>query len=180
MPEKTINMKTKDAIVIDRDSFLASVNELRSSRGANKKSKSATTIEKLLSNTKILEASTEEFGSVSFSIHYKDNEGVSCSRRFPNFGLDVVSNSKIIENGDQISIEVDLTLTAAKKKWQLEEVRECAEIFRGNEYQVTLEYRCDTTSEPAGYSVSLQPSNGIVDEFGNAGLPSTMFECTWK
>jgi hypothetical protein len=180
MATKSINLKTKKAILIDQSAFLASVNELRSSRGATKKSKAPTTIQKLLSNTKVLEVSTEDFGSIGFSIHYQDKEDVPCTRTFPNFGLDVVSNSTLTSVGDQVSIEVDLTLTAGKKKWQLEEVEECVEIFKGGEYHVSLEYRCDTTSEPAGYAVSVQVLNGISDKFGNTELPNTMFDCTWK
>ena len=179
MAIKSIRLKTKKAILVDQSSFLQSVNELRSERGANKKSKTPTTIQKLLSNTKVLEVSTEDFGSIDFSIHYVDKEGTGCSRKFPNFGLDVVSKSTLVGIGDQISIEVDLTLTAGKKKWHLEEVEECVEIFKG-EYQVSLTYSCDTTSEPTGYAVNVQVLNGIADKFGIMELPNSMFECTWK
>ena len=180
MATKSISLKTKKAILIDQNAFLASVNELRLSRGATKKSKAPTTIQRLLSNTKVLEASTEDFGSVGFAIHYEDKDGCGCNRKFPNFGLDVVSKSTLSGSGDQVSIEVDLTLTAGKKKWQLEEVEECVEIFKSGKYQVSLEYSCDTISEPAGYAVGVQVLNGIADKFGNTELPNTMFDCTWK
>jgi len=180
MATKSINLKTKQAILIDQNAFLESVNELRLNRGANKKAKTPTTIQKLLSNTKVLEVSTEDFGSIGFSIHYEDKEGTGCNRKFPNFGLDVVSNSTLINSGDQVSIEVDLSLTAGKKKWQLEEIEECVEIFKSGKFQVSLNYSCDTTSEPAGYAVGVQVLNGIADKFGNPTLPNSMFECTWK
>ena len=180
MAIKSISLKTKKAILVDQSAFLQSVNELRLERGANKKSKTPTTIQKLLSNTKILEASTEDFGSIFFSIHYEDKDGNGCVRNFPNFGLDVVSKSTLAGIGDQVSIEADLTLTAGKKKWQLEEVEECVEIFKGGKYRVSLEYSCDTTSEPAGYAAGVPVLNGIAAKFGNTELPNTMFECTWK
>ena len=180
MAIKSISLKTKKAILVDQSAFLESVNELRLERGANKKSKTPTTIQKLLSNTKVLEVSTVDFGSIGFSIHYEDKEGTGCSRKFPNFGLDVVSKSTLVGIGDQVSIEVDLTLTAGKKKWHLEEVEECVEIFKGGKYQVSLTYSCDTTSDPAGYAVSVQVLNGIADKFGITELPNSMFECTWK
>jgi hypothetical protein len=180
MATKSINLKTKQVILIDQNAFLESVNELRLNRGANKKAKTATTIQKLLATTKVLEVSTDDSGSISFSIHYEDKEGTGCNRKFPNFGLDVASNSTLVGSGDQVSIEVDLTLTAGKKKWQLEEIEECVEIFKSGKYEVSLNYSCDTTSEPAGYTVGVQVLNGIADKFGNPILPNSMFECTWK
>lgn len=180
MVNKSINLKTKQVILIDQNAFLESVNELRLNRGANKKAKTPTTIQKLLATTKVLEVSTDDSGSIGFSIHYEDKEGTGCNRKFPNFGLDVASNSTLVGSGDQVSIEVDLTLTAGKKKWQLEEIEECVEIFKSGKYEVSLNYSCDTISEPAGYTVGVQVLNGIADKFGNPILPNSMFECTWK
>ena len=82
MATKSISLKTKKAILIDQSAFLASVNALRLSRGATKKSKAPTTIQRLLSNTKVLEVSTEDFGSIGFSICYEDKDGIGCRRRY--------------------------------------------------------------------------------------------------
>lgn len=180
MATKSINLKTTKSILIDQGAFLSSVNSLRQTRGDTKKTQAPTTIKKLLSNTKILEASTEDFGSINFSISYKDKNGIGCSRDFPSLGMDAVSKSTLAGSGDQVSIDVDLTMTAGKKKWQLEEIEQCVEIFKSGEFQVALQYRCDTASEPAGYTVGVPVSNGVADKFGNTALPSSLFECTWK
>lgn len=180
MATKTMSLKTTKAILIDQSAFLASVNELRKSRGTTKKLQAPATIEKILTNTKVLSASTEDFGNIYFSIHYEDKEGNGCIRDFPNFGLNVVSKSTLVGSDGQVTIDINLTLTSGKKKWQLDEVEECVEIFSGGKYQISLKYSCDTTSEPAGYSVGVQVLNGIAEKSGNTKLPNSMFECTWK
>ncbi len=176
MAVKNISLRTNKSILIDQKAFLESVNGLRLLRGSTKKAQAPTTIKKLLSNTKVLESETEEFGSIYLSISYNNVEGIPCSRSFPNFGLDVVSKSTMAVSGDHIAVDIDLTVSAGKKKWQLKEIEECSEIFKDGNFEVTLNYNCDQTTEPAGHSVVVQVLNGNATKFGNTSLPSSFFD----
>lgn len=178
MSVKFISLKSKNAIVLDKPLLLKRVNDLREEHGEGKKS--PITIEKMLLATNVLLGRTETNGSISLSLHYLDDDGISCVRNFPNLGLEVTSNSSIRESSGDVIVDIDVSLKAGKKKWHLDEIRECEKILASNEYGVTLSYCCDEATDAAGYCVRLALKNGDIKDFGTTFLTAKDFTCSFS
>jgi hypothetical protein len=177
MPQKQINLKSTQPIILDAKESLKRVNELRAEKGNTKKGRAPITIDDFVAATKVLEDRSATFGLLELALTYLDTEGVGCIRYFPNFGLEVVSRSEIKLENDKLLIIIELTVKAGRKKWQVDEVQECIPILTDKNTKFSVQYRCDETTDPAGYSRFLVMSD--AEEKREAPLNS-FFEITSK
>ena len=149
---KTIQIKSVSPIALSAATLVMAVNELRKEHGKGKKGKAPVNIEGILSNLRVLENADSKHSMLSFELIYDDDNGTPCSRDFPNYGLDIKSDSKIEQNEDVLSVNIDLTLKVGKPKWHLAEMQECAAIFATKKFSFRLSYSLDQTTDSAGYS----------------------------
>ena len=175
MPIKQISLKSLNPIYVVAQSALDVVNELRKQYGKNGKQKLPISLEKLIATTKILEQRNEDYGHVFFSV-----ENDSGFRNFPNFGLEIISMSTITLIETDIAIQIDLTVRAGKPKWQINEINECADIFKNKYSRITLEYACDEKTDWSGHSVGLKILNEKVDLAGRTSLPTSFLEINYS
>ncbi len=172
---KQISLRTVAPIGIEQSALLGAINDLRKEHGSNKKAKAPLELENALSKLNLFQNRDAENGMLSFRLHYEDEDGVSCTRDFPNFGLDVKSESKLERGGDELILTVDLTIKAGKPKWQIQEITECAKILSSGNYKMTLSLTLDETTEWAGHSRQVATAADTSDSSTYAAIPGTCF-----
>jgi len=178
--KKQIDLKSVNAILIDSSSALEQINALRKEKGQGEKGKAPITIDKFVASTKVLEERTDECGSLILTLRYTDKEGYTCTRHFPNFGLEVMSSSSLKLEGPAIAISVNVSVKAGKKKWQTDEVQECIEVLSSKETTCLLEYFCDKSSDSRGYRTYIDVLSGEKNHYDQMVLPISLFELSTK
>lgn len=152
---KSMHVKSCQPILLSAEEFVNTVNQLRRERAENEENKSPLNPEDAFRSIRFLENRDSDHGMIDFRLHYNDSDGIPCTRDFPNFGLDVQSKSSMNMIGDQISIDVDIKLSASSAKWQRNEINECYEIFSDKDATITLMVALDETTDWAGYSAKI-------------------------
>ncbi len=172
---KQINLRSAAPIDIDQSAFLGTINDLRKEYGSNKKGKAPIDLETALQKLKLFQSRDADSGMLSFRLHYEDADGIPCTRDFPNFGLDVKSESKLERGGDKLILTVDLTIKAGKPKWQSQEIAECAKILSDGNYKIALYVTLDETTEWAGHSSQVATGSDTPDTSAYEAMPAACF-----
>jgi len=172
---KQIKLQTKLPIEIDPASLLETVNRLRKDYGEKKKDKLPVELDKILSKINLFKNRDSENGMLSFRLSYEDAEGGPCTRNFPNFGLDIKSDSILEQKYNKLFLSVSMTVKAGKAKWQREEILECGAILESRKFKLTLEFTLDETTEWAGHSASVNTTQDVADSRGVHSIPESLF-----
>ena len=172
---KSIKMISKSPIKIDSEKMISLVNEMRAKFGEKKSHKKPILLKEFLESCNVMQNRDEKNGMISLSIHYIDDNDIPCARNFPNFGLEVNSNSNLSLTNDEVILNIDFTVKAGSQKWQKNEISECAQILAGKECKVRLIITLDETTEWAGHS-------SIIDlkEFNDATISVDNFDILAK
>jgi hypothetical protein len=177
---KQVHIRTVTPIEINESVLLDVINSLRKEYGEGKKNKAPIRIENDLPKLNLFQNRDEENGMLSFLLSYEDENKIPCTRYFPNFGLDVKSQSKLERNGDKFLLTVDFNVIAGKQKWQIAEITECAKVFQSGNYKLALVLTLDTTTEFAGYCAQVQTNSDTTDSVGMNLIPSDCFQVEIK
>lgn len=175
MTAKILSIKSIIPIMMDGILSLNAVNELRLKYGVTRNKKLPISLNNLIETTKILEPRSKDHGQISFNIRY-----ASCVRKFPNFGLDITSDSNIYIVEKDFAINIDLTVKAGKQKWQINEIQECSDIFKRKDVRIEFEYTCDEKTEWFGHSTSLNIRNERNDISGESTIPMSSLEVSFE
>jgi hypothetical protein len=177
---KQLHIRTVTPLEINESVLLGVINSLRKEYGEGKKNKAPITIENDLPKLNLFQNRDEENGMLHFRLSYEDENKIPCTRYFPNFGLAVKSQSKLVRNGDKFLLTVDFTVESGKQKWQIAEIAECANVFQSENYKLALVLTLDTTTEFAGYCSQVLTSSDITDSYGMDLIPSGCFQVDIK
>lgn len=161
---KSMHIKSREPFILNVGDFVEIVNQLRLERAEDEESKKPLSPEEALGSMRLLQNRDSVHGMMYFRLYYKDNDGTPCTRDFPNFGLNVQSNSSIKLIDSKIVIDVDLKMLASSAKWQKNEIQECHEIFSGEDAVVGLEITLDETTDYFGYSAQLPVIGGDFEK----------------
>jgi hypothetical protein len=177
---KKIRIQSKSPIEIEAVNLLETINDLRKEFGDNKKDKAPIELSKALSKVNLFQNRNAEKGMLSFRLAYEDEDETPCVRDFPNFGLDVQSDSKLEQVGDRLLLSVDITVKAGKPKWQLAEVSECAKIFESGKFTLALNVTLDETTEWGGHSAFVTTVQDELDFSDETSIPASHFTIELK
>ena len=97
---KKIRIQSKGHIEIVAAALIEAINDLRKEFSDNKKDKAPIELSKVLLKVNLFPKRNAEKRMLSFRLAYEDEDESPCVRDFPNFGLDVQSDSKL----EQISV----------------------------------------------------------------------------
>jgi hypothetical protein len=172
---KQIQIKSKSPIEIHADDFLEAINVLRKEYGKTKKDKIPIELSKVLPNINLFQNRDAERGMLSFQLSYEDADEIPCTRDFPNFGLDVESDSKLEQKDNKLFLSVSFTVKAGKPKWQLKEISECATILTSGKCRLSLNLTLDETTDWGGHSVIVITAQDTTDSPGIPAIPSANF-----
>lgn len=161
---KSMHVKSHGSLLLSVDDFVDTVNRLRRERAEDDNNKKPLNAEEAFSSMRLLENRDSDHGMIYFRLRYNDSDGIPCTRDFPNFGLSIQSKSSMNMMGNQISIDVDLKLSASSAKWQRNEISECHEIFSYKDASLVLMVTLDETADWAGYSAQLPVIGGNSEE----------------
>ena len=177
---KQIRIQSKGYIEIVAAALLEAINDLRKEFGDNKKDKAPIELSKALSKINLFQNRNAEKGMLSFRLAYEDEDESPCVRDFPNFGLDVQSDSKLEQIGDRLLLSVDITVKAGKAKWQLVEISECAKIFESGKFTLALNVTLDETTEWGGHSAFVTTVQDELDFSDETSIPASHFTIELK
>ena len=177
---KQIRIQSKSPIEIESANLLETINDLRKEFGDKKKDKAPIELSKALSKVNLFQNRDAEKGMLSFSLAYEDEDELPCVRKFPNFGLDVQSDSKLEQIGDRLLLSVDITVKAGKAKWQLVEVSECAKIFESGKFTLALNVTLDETTEWGGHTAFVTTVQDELDFSDETSIPASHFTIELK
>lgn len=163
---KQIRLHTNRPITIDPAIFLNTINSLRNEYGEKKKDKAPIALPKALESINLFSKQTADKGMLSFNLSYEDENGIPCVRNFPNFGLDVKSNSKLEEIDNKLLLSIDITVKAGKPKWQVDEITDCGKIFINDGFNLELNITLDETTDWGGHSAALEIVEATPDSRG--------------
>lgn len=161
---KNMHVKSQSPLLLSFDDFVDTVNRLRRERAEDDNNKKPLSPEEAFSSIRLLENRDSDHGMIYFMLRYNDNDGIPCTRDFPNFGLGIQSKSSMKMVGNQLSIDVDLKLSASSAKWQRNEISECHQIFSDKNASLVLMVTLDETADWAGYSARLPIISGNSEE----------------
>lgn len=177
---KQIRIQTKSPIEIDAATLMEAINDLRKNYGEKKKDKAPIELSKVLPKMNLFQNRDAEKGMLSFHLSYEDEEKSPCGRNFPNFGLDVKSDSKLEQMGSKLLLSVDITVKAGKPKWHLEEISECGKIFASGKFQLALNVTLDETTEWRGNSAFVTTFQDKPDSSNLTSIPPSHFTIETK
>jgi hypothetical protein len=172
---KQIQIKTKSTVQIHANDFLEAINDLRQKYGETEELKQPIDLDEALSSIRLFENRDAEHGMLTLQLHYEDADKTSCTRDFPNFGLEVKSSSRLEAKNQNLFLDVDITIKAGKKKWQTDEVAECAAIFKRKKFCVSLNVTLDQTAEWAGHSAIVTTVQDAPNAFGIDAIAASHF-----
>lgn len=161
---KSMHVKSHRPLLLSVDDFADAVNRLRRERAEDDNNKKPLNPEETFSSMRLLENRDSDHGMIYFRLRYNNSDGISCTRDFPNFGLSTQSKSSMKMMGNQISIDVDLKLSASSAKWQRNEISECHKIFLDKDASLVLMVTLDETADWFGYSEQLPIIGGNSEE----------------
>lgn len=173
---KSIRIQTTSPIAIDAVDFISTVNELRKEHGEKKKDKAPIELVKALQTMNLFQNRDAEKGMISFNISYEDDNQIPCVRNFPNFGLDVKSESKFEQIDSKLLLSVDVTVKAGKPKWQIEEISALKKIFEIGNFQISLTLTLDETTDWGGYSSHIKTCHDTPESLGAGSIPVSFFK----
>ena len=172
---KQIRIQTKSPIEIDAATLLEAINDLRKEYGDKKKDKVPIELSKVLPKINLFQNRDAEKGMLSFRLSYEDEDKLPCGRDFPNFGLDVKSDSKLEQIDSKLLLSVDITVKAGKPKWQIEEISECGKIFSSGKFKLALNVTLDETTEWGGHSAFVTTFQDEPDSSNLKSIPPSHF-----
>lgn len=164
---KQIHLKSLSPIEISANDLMDSVNELRKAYADDEANKTPLTLEQFLPTLRVFFNRDADHSMLSFSLSYDDESGIPSTRHFPNFGLEIKSDSKLDRTNDKLWLSVDLLIKASKAKWQATEIAECAKIFSTGDYAMSLLVTLDENTEWGGHSRHVTT---LADEATSSGL----------
>ena len=172
----TLHVKTRTPLLLPLQAFLREINDLRAEHGTGKTHQRPLTLTQILSGTRICENRTAEHAMVTLRVTYTDADDMPTGREFPNFGLDVRSESHLREVPEALELSVDVLITAGKAKWQPQELHELAEALRAPDARVGVVYTASESVDGAGHSAY---PDVVLEQGASAhrdGVPVAAFE----
>lgn len=170
MAKKQIHLKSITPVSLNAKKSLFAINQLRARVGEGRKHKSPISVDDVVAGTKVLEERDATFGQITLVLNYRDAGGRPCGMEFPNFGLEVDSRSAIRLGGESLLLDVDLIVKAGKKKWHMDEMRDYIAILPDENVSFSVKYRCDETTDSAGYACDMAINGSHAGGFDNAPL----------